>query len=362
MAASRLTVTQRDRTYDVRVERGLLAALPQVLDALLPGRPRVLVTDDRVAPLLAGWLGATPVEPVLTVPAGETFKSRESWGRLTDQLLGLGLGRDGALVAIGGGVIGDLAGFVAATYLRGIPVVQVPTTLLAMVDASVGGKVGVDTPHGKNLVGAFHPPAAVLIDPVALGTLPARELAAGFAETVKHGLIADAGYFGWIRTHVGALLARDLDTLAALVTRSVELKAAVVARDPLEDGERAILNAGHTIGHAVEQVLGYELRHGECVAIGLVAECRVAESLAGLDPHITREVAALLAALGLPVRIPAAATTPALLAAMRVDKKNRAGTIRLALPRTLGAMDGGPEGWTRAVDEAHLVEAIAASR
>lgn len=362
MAPFRLSVTQLDRAYDVRVERGLFGALPQALNAIVPGRSPVLVTDDRVALLLPQWLGTAPPYPVLTVPAGEAFKSRDSWSRLTDQLLTLGIGRDGALVAIGGGVIGDLTGFVAATYLRGIPVVQVPTTLLAMVDASVGGKVGVDTPHGKNLVGAFHPPAAVLIDPVALGTLPSRDLAAGLAETVKHGLIVDAGYFGWIRTHVGALLARDLDTLGALVSRSVELKASVVARDPLEVGERAILNAGHTIGHAVEHVLGYDLRHGECVAIGLVAECRIAEQLVGLDPHITREVAALLASLGLPVRIPAAATTPELLAAMRLDKKNRAGAIRLALPRTLGAMDQGPEGWTRAVDEPRLVEAIAASR
>jgi 3-dehydroquinate synthase len=347
-----LHVRQQGEQYAVRVEPGLLAHFGTVLDGVCGARPRVVITDETVARLLPTWTGgAVPWMGLLTVPPGEAQKSREQWSRLTDGLLDLGLGRDGAVVAVGGGVIGDLAGFVAATYLRGIPFVQVPTTLLAMVDASVGGKTGVDTPHGKNLVGAFHPPAAVLADPITLTTLPARDYAAGLAETVKHGLIADADYFAWIESHAEALLAREPGTVAELVARSVAIKAAVVARDPLERGERAILNAGHTVGHAVEHVLGYRLLHGECVAIGLVAECALAEVLTGLPTEVRPRVAALLARLDLPTTIPVEAQDGRLLVAMRLDKKNRAGAVRCALPRALGAMAHSDGAFTIPVDD-----------
>ncbi len=360
---TRIEVRQQGAAYPVRVEAGLLARFGAALDAALGARPRVVITDETVARLLPQWTqGAVPWTGLLTVPAGEAYKTREQWARLTDGLLDLGLGRDGAVVAVGGGVIGDLAGFVAATYLRGIPFVQVPTTLLAMVDASVGGKTGVDTPHGKNLVGAFHPPAAVLADPVVLTSLPARDFAAGLAETVKHGLIADAEYFAWIEANAEAILARDAAIVTELVARSVAIKAAVVTQDPLEQGERAILNAGHTVGHAVEHVLGYRLLHGECVAIGLVAECALAESLTGLDPSVRMRTSALLARLGLPVAIPADAMDGPLLAAMRLDKKNRGGAVRCSLPSALGAMSEGDGRWTTAVEDARFREAFARSR
>jgi 3-dehydroquinate synthase len=202
---------------------------------------------------------------VVTLPAGEAHKTRDTWARATDAMLAAGCGRDTTVVALGGGVVGDLAGFVAATYLRGVPVVQVPTTLLAMLDASVGGKTAVDTPAGKNLVGAFHPPAAVLIDPALLATLPAPDLAAGAAEALKHGVIASAAHFD----DVAALLPRlargeaDPAALARLVGDSVAVKAAVVAEDLTERGRRKTLNFGHTLGHAVEHASGYALRHGE---------------------------------------------------------------------------------------------------
>ncbi len=216
-----------------------------------------------------------------------------------------GFGHDSAIVALGGGVTGDLAGFVAATYLRGIPYIQVPTTLLAMLDASVGGKTGVDTAHGKNLVGAFHLPAAVVADPLTLASLPERDYRAGLAEAVKHGLIADRTLLRLARAQAPAIARRDPATLVHLIRRSVEIKADVVSEDEREAGRRAILNAGHTVAHALEHVSAYTLAHGEAVALGLVAECALAERLA-LTPGGTRErVVAVLTALGLPVRLPA---------------------------------------------------------
>ena len=360
---SRVTVRQHGTVYEVQVRAGLLGDLRAELANVLGARRCVLVTDAQVAPLIDGWTGGeAPWDAVLTVPAGEAQKTRASWSHLTDRLLDLGLGRDGAIVAVGGGVIGDLAGFVAATYLRGIPVVQVPTTLLAMIDAAVGGKVGVDTSHGKNLVGAFHPPVAVFADPTALWSLPSRDFAAGFAEAVKHGLIADAAYFAWITGARNELAGRDLAALAELVKGSVSIKASIVQRDPSEQGERAVLNAGHTIGHAVEHVLGYRLLHGECVAIGLVAECRLAEAVAGLDGSVTVAVRALLEQFGLPVSIPAEAETLSLMAAMRLDKKNRDGRVHVVLPARLGATARTGDAWTTAVPEHALETAIAASR
>ena len=237
------------------------------------------------------------------LPAGRASKTREQWARLTDALLEQGFGRDSGIVALGGGVAGDLAGFVAATYMRGLPYVQVPTTLLAMLDASVGGKTGVDTPQGKNLIGAFHPPAAVIADPLVLGTLPERDFRGGMAEAVKHGLIADAAYFAWMERNADALLRRDQAALTRLVRRSVEIKAEVVSGDEREAGRRAILNAGHTVAHALEHATAYALPHGEAVALGLVAECALAERSAwrptgvrrsGCRPCSTR--------LGLPVQ------------------------------------------------------------
>lgn len=347
--------------YDVIVDPGAVARLPDLCTRLLPGRRLALLTDDHVQPLLAGWLGRADW-PAATVamPPGEAHKTRETWAALTDRLFELGFGRDSALVAAGGGVVGDVAGFVAATFARGIPVVQVPTTLLAMLDASVGGKTGVDTPHGKNLVGAFHQPAAVVADPLTLRTLPAREFRAGLAEAVKHGLIADAAYLDWIAAHRDALLALEADALAHLVARSVAIKADHVTRDERESGPRAMLNAGHTVAHAIEHASGYGLLHGEAVAIGLVAECHLGEAIGALPRGTAPRVAEVLAALGLPTRLPAGLAADALLAAMRHDKKNRAGVLRFALPERVGASRDRDGAWTVPAGDAEVLAALAA--
>jgi 3-dehydroquinate synthase len=306
-----------------------------------------------------GRLGGSRLDvETISFPSGERSKTRERWSQLTDELLRRGFGRDSGIVVLGGGVAGDLAGFVAATYMRGVPYIQVPTTLLAMLDASVGGKTGVDTEHGKNLIGAFHPPAAVVADPRALATLPERDYRAGLAEAVKHGLVADRDYFEWMEREAPRLLARDAATLEVLVRRSVEIKAEVVSEDEREGGRRAILNAGHTVAHALERVTDYRLPHGEAVSLGLMAETALATGLGLATPEPGARVAALLENLGLPTRLAEPVAIERVLAAMATDKKNRGRGVRFALPRTLGAMGTGPD-WTTEASEPAIRSALA---
>jgi 3-dehydroquinate synthase len=356
-----VTVRHALGSYPVYVEPGLLARLNDLVERHLPRRRVALLADETVYRLLrdgrlagARWDGAA-----LTFPAGERSKTRETWSRLTDELLRLGFGRDSAVVALGGGVAGDLAGFVAATYMRGIPCLQVPTTLLAMLDASVGGKTGVDTPEGKNLIGAFHPPVAVLADPLVLATLPDREYRAGLAEAVKHGLVADRDYFAWIEASVDPLVARDPTALQRLVRRSVEIKAEVVGEDEREEGRRAILNAGHTVAHALERATDFRLPHGEAVGLGLVAEAALATGLGLATPEAGARVAALLERLGLPTRLGEPLPEERIIAAMASDKKNREGGVRFALPRGVGTMGAGPE-WTTEAGEPAIRAALRA--
>jgi 3-dehydroquinate synthase len=356
--------------YDVHVTPGVLRSLPELLSHALGHRKLVLISDDVVGRHYDEWTrasaavpGAGPAigfraEARLTISAGEASKTRENWIWLSDEMLGLGLDRQTAVVALGGGVVGDLAGFVAATFLRGVPYAQVPTTLLAMLDASVGGKVGVDTPLGKNLIGAFHPPAIVVADPLTLLTLPDRVYRAGLAEAVKHGVIADAGYFTWIESSAPRLVARDIEALTHLVTRSVEIKAAVVSEDEREAGRRAILNAGHTIAHGLEQESHFRLPHGEAVALGLLAECRIAERMGLAPPGLGERVLGVLRALGLPTRTAKRPEIARVLEAMLHDKKNRDGQVRLALPTGLGAMHEGEGRWTVPVTQDLLASAV----
>lgn len=341
-------VTHALGSYKVYVEPGILGRLPDLLRETWSSRPVVLISDDIVAGHYDEWTRDVrfKAEARLTFPPGEKSKTRETWQRLSDEMLGLGFGRDSAIVAVGGGVVGDLAGFVAATYLRGIPYAQVPTTLLAMLDASVGGKVGVDTPHGKNLVGAFHPPSIVVADPATLASLPERDYRDGFAEAVKHGLIADADYFQWLEHNVALLRARSETVLTHLVRRSVEIKAQVVSADERETGQRAILNAGHSIAHGLETESSYILPHGEAVALGLVTETRIAERMGIAQAGLADRVAALIAALGLPHNLGRGFDHTRVIAAMRHDKKNRGGNLRLALPQALGRMHSVDGGWT----------------
>jgi 3-dehydroquinate synthase len=271
-------------------------------------------------------------------------------------------GRDSAVIALGGGVVGDLAGFVAATLMRGIPVVQIPTTLVAMVDASIGGKTAVDTPAGKNLVGIFHPPAAVLVDPQPLATLSLREMRAGIAEIVKHGVIADEPYLREVASGAQELLSAGgstSDRMLALIVRSVEIKADIVSRDEREDGLRKTLNFGHTIGHAVELVSGFSLLHGEAVAIGMALEGRLAESIGVARTGTAATISKALQSAGLPTELPSALDRDAVVEAMRSDKKGVSGKTRFALPARIGAMAGAETGWTVPVSDDQLREVLA---
>ncbi len=359
MSADPVSVTHALGSYPVYVEAGLLDRLGELVQQHLTGRRVAMIADAAVHQLYrAGRLGrATWTGETLTIPPGEQSKSRDSWARLSDELLERRFGRDSGLIALGGGVTGDLAGFVAATYMRGLPYIQVPTTLLAMLDASVGGKTGVDTPLGKNLIGAFHPPTAVIADPLTLNTLPDREYRAGLSEAVKHGLVADRAYFEWIEAQVPALTRRDPETVSRLVRRSVEIKSEVVSGDEREVGRRSILNAGHTVAHALEQVSRYQLPHGEAVGLGLIVESRLAEGMGIAPPGLSDKVATLLGRLGLPKRLPQPVDSKALLGSMAGDKKNRGAQIRLALASGVGDIHK-VDGWTTPVSEDALARAM----
>ena len=339
MTRRELQVELGERTYPIHIGRGLLDE-PQALAALVTGRHALVVTDSNVAPhylarVQAALAGKTT--GTLVLPAGEQEKTLARFGEVMAALAALGASRDATVVALGGGVVGDLAGFAAACWMRGVRFVQLPTTLLAMVDSSVGGKTAVDLPQGKNLVGAFHQPAAVLADVATLDTLPARELSAGLAEVVKYGAIADENFFGWLEAHAEALLARDPAALAHAIFTSCAHKAGIVARDETEQGERMLLNFGHTFGHAVETEQGYGgLLHGEAVAVGMVLAARLSADLGRAPWSDTARLAALLERLGLPVALPAGLSGEALLGRMKLDKKGVSGRIRLILWAGLG--------------------------
>jgi 3-dehydroquinate synthase len=332
------------RSYPIRIGPGLLGS---DWARSLRGQDVLVVTDANVAPLYLARVrraldGRRVAHHVL--PPGEAEKTLARFGELMQALAALRASRDAAIVALGGGVVGDLAGFAAACWMRGIAFVQLPTTLLAMVDSSVGGKTAVDLPQGKNLVGAFHQPAAVIADTDTLATLPPRELRAGLAEVVKYGAIRDPAFFAWLERHVEPLLARDPAALAEAVERSCRHKAAIVARDEYEQGERALLNFGHTFGHALETASGYgELLHGEAVAIGMVMAARLAAALGHAPPEDAERLAHLLARLGLPLFPRGPVDPQQLLDLMRLDKKTVSGKLRLILWRGLGraeAMSG----------------------
>lgn len=326
------------------VRPGASGELAQWLAEHQPDARVVVISDDTVAARIHSPI---PEAEQLTFPAGERQKTRSTWSRLTDDLLDRHCGRDTVLVAIGGGVTSDLVGFVAATFLRGVPWVAIPTTTLAMVDAAVGGKTGVDTDSGKNLVGTVHHPSVVLIDPDLLATLPERNYREGLAEVVKHAAILDADYGSWLAAHSAAITARDPVALATLVRRSVELKASVVSEDEFEHGRRAILNAGHTVAHALEQATDYALPHGEAVAVGLILETRCAEAAGSCEAGTADQIVALLRVLGLPTAPPSGLGKSALELAMKRDKKNRDGVVRAALLSSFGAVIPDGNSWTR---------------
>jgi len=327
------------RRYPIHIGAGLLGDAG-LLAAQVPGRHALIVSDGNVAPHYLARVEAALLEKnirSLVLPPGEQEKNLARFADVIAELAALGASRDVTVLALGGGVIGDLAGFAAACWMRGVRFVQLPTTLLAMVDSSVGGKTAVDLPAGKNLVGAFHQPAAVIADTDTLATLPLRELRAGLAEVVKYGAIADADFFKWLEDHADALLARDANVIAEAIAVSCRQKAGVVVRDETEQGERMLLNFGHTFGHAIETEQGYGgLLHGEAIAVGMVLAARLSAHLGRAPVADSERLQALLLRFGLPVTIPPGLSADALFARMRLDKKSLSGALRLILWRGLG--------------------------
>ena len=328
-----ITVSLGERSYPIFIGRSLLGGGFDV-SAHITGPDCLIVSNETVAPLymdaLLASIGDRSVETVI-LPDGESWKTVETMGLVLDKLVASGCGRDTTVIALGGGVVGDISGFAAACYMRGVAFIQVPTTLLAQVDSSVGGKTGVNHAQGKNLIGAFHQPQIVLIDTDTLMTLPERELKAGLAEVIKYGAIVDAEFLVWLEQNMRALLARRPEALAYAVQRSCEIKADVVAEDEKETGRRAILNFGHTFGHAIEHCLGYgEWLHGEGVAAGMV----MAAELSDIDAAEVARLRALIDAAGLPTSPPPVGANK-LLAAMGMDKKVQQKQLRFVLLNAL---------------------------
>lgn len=328
-----LSVELGDRSYPVVIGRGLLDGFDMA--PYLSGQDCLIVSNETVAPLYIDRVAALlPGRKVNTVqlPDGEEFKTLATMQLVIDELVRSGANRDVTVIALGGGVVGDIAGFAAACYMRGVSFVQVPTTLLAQVDSSVGGKTGVNHTGGKNLIGAFHQPRLVLIDTDTLTTLPDRELSAGMAELIKHGAMADRAFFAWLEQHLPALLQRDPELLARAIRRSCEIKAKIVAADEREAGKRALLNFGHTFGHAIENSLGYgEWLHGEAVAVGML----MAAKLSGIEDAEQKRLRQLLKAARLPVEPPQVGSGK-LRRAMQLDKKVSARALTFILLHSLG--------------------------
>ncbi|MDH3510465.1 MAG: 3-dehydroquinate synthase [Gammaproteobacteria bacterium] len=338
---NRVDVELGERSYPILIGADLLEH-GRILDPFLGASDIMIVTNDVVGPLyldkLRKILGDRRVHSVV-LPDGEASKTIETLQLILDHLVDKRFSRDCVLLTLGGGVVGDIGGFAAATYQRGVAFIQVPTTLLAQVDSAVGGKTGVNHPGGKNLIGAFHQPRCVLIDTSTLTTLPDREFMAGLAEVVKYGLIADADFFGWLERHADDLLNRDTTALDYIIRRSCRIKADIVALDEREKGQRALLNLGHTYGHAIERTLGYgEWLHGEAVAAGICMAAAFAERLGMLSAADRQRIHTLLVRLRLPTS-PPQLDAQKFLAAMSLDKKVRAGGIRLVLLRSIGSAE-----------------------
>ncbi len=345
-SVQRVSVNLADRSYEIHIGDGVLMEPPQLLGE--NSTRFLIVTDDNVhrphaESVLSALHKAGAQGTIASVPAGERSKSLSTLSTLYDQLIELSADRRTAVVAVGGGVVGDLAGFLAATYARGLPLIQVPTTLLAMVDSSVGGKTGINHARGKNLIGAFHQPRVVIVDTATLTTLPDREYRSGLAEVIKYGVILDEGFFVWLEDNVDGMANRNSSVLAHIVARSCEMKAAVVRDDEFETaGLRVILNYGHTFAHAFESLSGYNgLLHGEAVSIGMVCASRLAARLGRIPPEMTERQIRLLSAVGLPVSVPQSQLKRQreIVDCMLLDKKTVDGQLRFVLPDRIGHVE-----------------------
>lgn len=329
-----------ERSYPVMISPGLLADGGAWRSVIGRRSSILVVSNEVVAPLyldrVCGALEGLPLE-TLVLPDGEQTKNFDTWARVIDRLVDMQAGRDACLLALGGGVIGDLCGFAAATYMRGVAYIQAPTSLLAQVDAAIGGKTGINHPQGKNLVGAFHQPLAVMADTAALETLPRRHFIAGLAEVVKYGAIRDAGFLQWLEQHSTEVGERDPDCLNRVIETCVRHKAEVVAADELETGQRALLNFGHSFGHALESATGYQqYLHGEAVSIGMAIAATLSEARRLCPPGTAQRLSVLLSGFGLPVALPADLPADTLVRAMALDKKNRDGQTSLILLKAAG--------------------------
>lgn len=335
----RLTVDLADRSYPISIGKGLLDQLEQFAP-YIAGRQVCIVTDDTVAPLylerLTRTLDGYQVLPVV-LPTGEAYKNWATLQQIFDALLAARHDRRTTLIALGGGVIGDMTGFAAACYQRGVDFIQVPTTLLSQVDSSVGGKTGINHPAGKNMIGAFYQPKAVVIDTDSLSTLPQREVSAGLAEIIKYGLIRDIEFLAWLEAHMVALRGLESEAITQAIARSCEIKAEVVAADEREGGLRAILNLGHTFGHAIEAHQGYgQWLHGEAVGAGMVMALELSRRQGWIDAADFQRAVTLIAAAGLPIQAPGQMTADDFTRLMAVDKKVLDGQLRLVLLQRLG--------------------------
>lgn len=332
------------RSYTIHIGRGLLGSVGKIISEKF-GSARVMVVTNPTVGRLYGkivteGLEGAGISPVMAqIPDGEEYKALSTAERLYDLAYTNELDRKTPVIALGGGVVGDLAGFVAATYLRGVPFVQVPTTLLAQVDSSVGGKVAVNHPRGKNIIGAFYQPSVVVADIATLGTLDRREIRSGMAEVIKYGVIADGQFFGWLEENIEKAMDLEPGVMEEIITVSCRIKAAVVQEDETEQGKRAVLNYGHTVGHAVESLTGYSAyRHGEAVAVGMAAAARMAEKMGLIDSGDRLRLESLLTRAGLPVEVPRDLDRREMMQSIRRDKKVVFSRLTFVLPQSFGSV------------------------
>jgi 3-dehydroquinate synthase len=329
------------RSYDIVIANGQLSSVGQLLSSINVHKNTTIITNTTIAPLYLDVLKTTLhvngfKTSEIILPDGEQYKTLDSMRDIYDQLLSFGLDRSCSLIALGGGVIGDMTGFAAATFLRGIPFVQIPTTLLSQVDSSVGGKTGVNLPGGKNMVGSFYQPAAVIIDPLVLETLPKRELQSGMAEVIKYGIISDPDFFAFLESNMDSIMKLDAESISTVISQCCRIKADITSQDETEQSIRAHLNYGHTLGHAVETLTGYsKYLHGEAVAIGMHAAALLSRSLGFCEDSDVGRIKALLQAADLPIDVPPL-TVSEYLHAIQKDKKRTGATLNFVLVRSIG--------------------------
>tara|TARA_B100001123_G_scaffold230760_1_gene259438 strand:- start:34888 stop:36009 length:1122 start_codon:yes stop_codon:yes gene_type:complete len=353
----------RPTEYQVVLGNGLLTHLPDLLREYAPAHRYAVISDHTVSGLYGDKViesirGSGLEAELFSFPSGESYKTRAQWADITDNLLRKGFGRDSCVIALGGGVVGDLAGFVAATYMRGIPVVQVPTSLVAMVDASIGGKTGLDVEMGKNMVGAFHPPKIVLSDLDVLKTLPREERVQGLVEAVKHAAIMDCMYLDELENSIVAILDGNIDSIERVVARSIEIKAEVVSDDERESGRREILNFGHTLGHAIEGTSTYVVPHGTSVAIGMFFETLLGEKLGITESGSVDRIRRIVEALGINIQLPTGSEPNEIINYLRRDKKARRGKLKFVFLSRMGLVYHADYSWSHPVEEKLVLDML----